>query len=178
MSVTGMNKIESVEGSSHHHTTDRHSLSEFAYGVITAMVVIAALVQEREDTWWQAFLIIVAGSAAVWIAHSYAEILGERLALRRRLVGRDFAEAMRRSWPIVSSGAIVALPTLLPAIGLTSVETSLTLSNLVGIAILAVGGYVAGMFTNERQTYRILLAAASAGVGVVVVAIEYIVHHL
>ncbi len=178
MSVTGMDKVESVEQPSQHRTVDRHWLSEFVYGVITAMVVIAALVQEREDTWWQAFLIIVAGSAAVWIAHSYSEIISERLVVRRRLVGSDFAKAMRQSWPIVTAGAIVAVPTLFPAIGLTSVETSLTACNVVGIIILALVGYLAGMVTKEKQSYRFFLAAASAGVGVIVVAIEFIVHHL
>ena len=178
MSVTEMKEVKGIDQPSQHRAVDSHTLSEFVYGIITGMVVIAALVQEREDTWWQAFLIIVSGAVAVWMAHAYAEIIGERLALRRRLTGSDFARAMRNSWPIITSGFVVAIPALLPGLGLMSVETSLTASNLVGIVILALVGYLAGTATKESQMYRILLAVGSAGVGVAVVAIEYIVHHL
>lgn len=161
-----------------HRVINRRRVSEFIYGIITAMVVIASLVQERQEAWWDAFLIIVAGAAAIWIAHSYAEVVGNRITAKRRLTWLDIGEALSESWPIVTSGFIVAAPLLLAGVGIITVSVSLTLCNILGIAILAVAGYLAGWLSNETFWYRMLLAAESAAIGAAVVAVEYIVHHI
>ena len=160
-----------------HGKIDGHRLTEFIYGTITALVAIAGLAESDTLGWWSAVTIIVVGAAAVWVAHAYSSIISHRLTLGRRLDGREMWEEMRTSWPIVTAGVIVASPLLLAGMGLISVGNALSVSNALGIVILALVGYLAGVVSKEPFARRLILAVGSAALGFAVVSIEFAVHH-
>ncbi len=162
---------------SEHAKINGHRLTEFIYGTITAMVTIAGLSESTDLGWWSALTIIVLGAAAVWVAHAYSTMISQRLTLGRRLHGLEMWEAMRTSWPIVTAGFLVASPLLLAGMGLTSVDNALTFSNILGIAILALVGYSAGLVSKEPLARRLVLAVGSAAIGFAVVMIEFAAHH-
>lgn len=81
------------------------------------------------------------------------------------------------SWHIVSAGALLALPMLPVALHLWPLGFALGVSGLVGVAILALAGIVAGIITQETWPRRVLLAVLSAGLGLAIVSIELLVHH-
>ena len=93
---------------------DAHRLSEFVYGTITGMVAINGI-DPSHSSWAEAAAIIIVGAAAIWIAHAYSILLGQRIGSGRRLAGSDFGYALWGSWPIVTAGVMLALPTLLAA---------------------------------------------------------------
>lgn len=156
---------------------DGHRLSEFVYGTVTGMVAVAGISGGDEASWSEAALVIVAGAAAIWVAHAYAVLMGKRVAVGHRLDARDLGEALRGSWPIVSAGVILAVPLLPVAAGLWSLDFALGASSLTGVLILALVGILAGVITHETWPRRILLAVLSAGLGLAVVAVELAVHH-
>ena len=159
-----------------HGKIDGHRLTEFIYGTITAMVAIAGLTESPDVGWWSAFTIIIAGAGAVWVAHAYSALISQRLTVGRRLNTHEMWEAMRTSWPIVTAGVLIASPLFLAGLGLTSSSNALTFSNILGIIVLAVVGYMAGNVSKEPLARRVMLAVGSAAIGFAVVSIELAAH--
>ncbi len=158
-------------------TINGHRLSEFIYGTVTALVAIAGISTETEASWSNAVAIIVIGAAAVWAAHAYSHAISRRIAGGYRLHSHEIWEILRGSWPIVTAGFLVAAPFLLVAIGLITMTTALDVASLLGLAILAIVGYVSGVVTGEPLPRRFLLAALSLGLGLVIVILEFVIHH-
>jgi hypothetical protein len=156
---------------------DGHRASEFIYGTVTGMVAVAGIDVGRGASWLGAAAIIIVGAAAIWIAHAYSTLLGRRIADGRRLEARDLGEALAGSWPIVVAGMVLAVPLIATALGAWSLDTALWASSFVGVAILALVGILAGVVTRETWLRRVLLAVGSAGLGLIVVAVEVAVHH-
>lgn len=154
-----------------------HRLSEFIYGVVTGLVTIAGLRGGHATDWLGAALTIVIGAAAIWVAHAYSILISKRMAAGRRLSGRDFAKTLSGSWPIVSAGTVLALPLLPVGLGLWPFDVGLWISNLTGIALLALAGFLAGVIGKEAWARCLLLATLSAALGVVIVAVEFIINH-
>lgn len=95
----------------------------------------------------------------------------------RRLDPLELAETLAGSWPIVVAGFILAIPSLLVGLGVWNLSIGLRISNLLGVVILALVGFLAGVISEETWLRRLLLALMSAGLGLVVVAVEFVVHH-
>lgn len=156
---------------------DGHRLSEFIYGTVTALVAIAGISTETEASWSNAVAIIVIGAAAVWASHAYSHAISQRIAGGHRLHGHEIWEILRGSWPIVIAGILVAAPFLLVAIGIITMPTALDVASLLGLAILAIVGYLSGVVTGEAVPRRFMLAALSLGLGLIVVMLEFAIHH-
>lgn len=154
-----------------------HKLSEFIYGTVTAMVAVAGVSEGHDTLWSDAMLIVVAGAFAIWLAHAYATLMGRRAASGKRNEWADLRKALTDSWPIVSAGVMVSLPLVLAGIGVLDLDAALWACSLVGLVILALVGILAGKMSQETWGYRLLMALLSAGLGVLIVAIEYYVRH-
>lgn len=139
------------------------------------MVAISGIDAER-SSWAEAAAIIILGATAIWTAHACSILLGRRIASGRRLAAGDLGHALLgrgRS----SSRVILAVPTLPAVANVWTLATALRVSGLVGLVILALVGVVAGVVTHETWARRLLLAAPSTGLGLVIVVFELIVHH-
>lgn len=156
---------------------DGHKLSEFIYGTIIGMVAVAGIDGGDGTSWLEAAAAIVAGAAAIWVAHAYAMLLSRRVVAGHRLAARDLGEALAGSWPIVTAGVILALPLLPAALGFWSLDYGLRAANVTGLVMLALMGVLAGVVTKETWPRRVLMAALSAGLGFAIVAVEFAVHH-
>lgn len=154
---------------------DGHRLAEFIYGTVTGMVAISGVGEGSGVDWEAAAAVIIVGALAIWVAHAYAILLSQRVVSGRRLRRLDVRETLAGSWPIVIAGIILALPLAPAAIGLWSVSLALTLGSVIGIALLALMGILAGTLARETWTRRLLMAVGSAGLGTVVVVVEYLV---
>ena len=156
---------------------DGHRLSEFIYGTVTALVAIAGISTDAEARWTNAVAIIVIGATAVWAAHAYSHAISQRIAGGRRLHGHEIWEILRGSWPIVTAGFLVVTPFLLVALGVLTMTAALDLASLLGLAILAIVGYLSGVATGEAIPRRLTLAALSLGLGLIIVILEFATHH-
>lgn len=156
---------------------DGHRLAEFVYGTVTGLVAITGIGSHPTGGPLEVAGIVIAGALAIWLAHGYSILLSKRITSGHRLTGAQIRHAFGGSWPIVIAGAVLATPILLSGLGLWSLETGVGASGWVGVAVLALVGVIAGAITRETWTRRILLALSTAGIGIAVVAVEYIVHH-
>jgi hypothetical protein len=173
MSV-GLDEAQAVPAG---RVVDGHRLSEFIYGTVTGMVAVTGISGGREAGWWEAAAIVLVGAIAVWLAHAYSVLIAERVATGHRLGARALRDALRGTLPIVSSGALLAIPILPSAAGMYSVTAALTISSTLGVVVLAFIGLLAGSVTRETWPRRLLLAFLSAGLGLVIVAVELAVRH-
>lgn len=172
-----MTTVSNHDKEAEHNSLDAERLSEFIYGTVTALIAVAAVRSESEVTWIDAAALIVVGAAAVWLAHGYSKMIARRIAARQYISRRDIGEILRGSWPIVTAGVIVAAPLLLSIIGLTSVANALQISNLVGVLTLALVGWMAGVASGDNLLHRLWLAVVSAALGLMVVSLEFLLHH-
>jgi hypothetical protein len=156
---------------------DEHKLSGFIYGTVTGMVAIAGLSGGHEVSWLEAALVIVVGAVVTWVAHAYSALFSKRVIAEHRLDSHELGETLVGSWPIVSAGGLLAIPLLPVAVGLWSLGFALWVASLTGVSILALVGILAGVVTKETWPRRVLLAVFSAGLGLAIVAVEFVVHH-
>jgi len=170
--VVGTNRNGAVSAS----RIDGHRLSEFIYGTVTGMVAVAGIDANPQLSWLSAASIIVVGAAAIWGAHAYSILLGRLVAEGRRLKARELLTVLEGSWPIVTAGAVLAAPLLLTAVGLVSLDAALRACSALGVLVLGVVGYLAGVATRETWPRRLVLGGLSAALGLGVVAVEFVVH--
>lgn len=156
---------------------DGHRLAEFVYGTVTGLVAIAGIGSHPEDSWAGTAGIVVAGAIAIWLAHGYSIMLSKRLTLGRRLSSQEIGQVFGGSWPIVIAGVVLAVPILLSGLGLWALDTAVSVSGWLGVVILALIGLLAGSITHETWPRRLLIAGVYAGLGLLVVAIEFVAHH-
>jgi len=163
--------------SSKGRSIDGHRLAEFVYGTVTGLVAITGIGAHPEGGWLGTAGIVIAGAIAIWLAHGYSIMLSKRLTLGRRLSSQEIGQVFGGSWPIVIAGAVLAVPILLSGFGLWALDTAVAVSGWLGVAILGIVGLLAGSITHETWPRRLLVAAVYAGLGLLVVTIEYIAHH-
>ena len=156
---------------------DGHRLAEFVYGTVTGLVAITGIGAHPEGGWADTAGIVVAGAIAIWLAHGYSIMLSKRLTLGRRLSSQEIAHVFRGSWPIVIAGVVLAVPMLFSGLGVWGLDTAVAISGWLGVAILALVGLLAGSLTHETWPYRLLIAGVYAGLGLLVVTIEFVAHH-
>lgn len=156
---------------------DGHKLSEFVYGTIAGMVATSGIGDSSAISWSQAASIIIVGAAAIWLAHTYSLILGHRIVSGQRVTGRDLGHFLAGSWPIVVAGFVLSTPLIGTAASAWPLSTALRYSGYVGLVILALVGFLAGMASKETWPRRLLLAAISTALGVAVIAVELLAHH-
>jgi hypothetical protein len=156
---------------------DGHRLTEFIYGTVTALVAVAGIDATHVSSWYSAALVVTAGGAAFWLAHAYSSLMSNRITSGHRIEGRNVAEALSGTWPIVTAAILVALPFLGSAVSLYGMGAALWAAKAVGVLILALVGFAAGAITRENWARRVLLVLISSGLGLLVVAVELAIHH-
>ncbi len=155
---------------------DGHRLTEFIYGTIIGLVAVAGI-DAAHANWLAGLAVVVVGGVAIWLAHAYSTLMSRRITSGHRITGSDVAAALTGSWPIVSAALLMAVPFLGVAFDLYSMQIALRLTAGVGVLILALVGFVAGVVTRETWPHRILLVVLATALGLLVVAVELAIHH-
>lgn len=157
---------------------DGERLAQFIYGTVTGLVALGGAGARGGDVQWRvAAGGVVLGTAAVWVAHSYSELLSHRVVIGRRLEFRELRAALRRSWPIVMAGLLLAAPFLPAGLGVVSGETAADVSRVLGVLVLGLIGLYAEQTGHHRWGRWLLHAGLSAGLGLAVVGLELLVYH-
>jgi hypothetical protein len=154
-------------------------VSEFVYGVTSAMIAIAGLIESSySESGWGAAAAVVSGAAAIWLAHSYADWLGEHVRAKGEHGFSGILLSLRASWPIVLAGFLLAAPAALSETGVWSVAVGLTLGNAIGIAMLFALGLTAARLSEANAIRTAGMTLLTVGIGMAIIAIEQAVHHL
>ncbi len=150
---------------------DAEWVTAASYGTI--LTIAALLVVDADDVasgWgWE---IIVGVGVATWVAHLYAELMGNRVRMRGRVQVHEVRTAMTDGFPILLAALIPAFALLMGRIGLVRPEQALWIGIVLAILqLVAIGAMVAKVSDDGSGTWRYAVAAAVLGVVVVVLVV-------
>src|SRR5262245_48038574 len=146
------------------------------YGTIVATAVIAGLSEDDEVSSRDILLGTIGTTVVFWIAHAYARILGERAERGEALSWAHSWAIARTEWPMVESGALIAVPPALAALGVWSRDFGASLAIWLGVAILFSSGFLLARREGMGLRGALIAAMISGLLGVIVVGLKTLVH--
>jgi hypothetical protein len=146
------------------------------YGTVLALAALAAGAAEHQGP--RVLVVLVAVTATViWIAHVYANGLGESIERGHRLSWWELSAVASREVPILLAAAAPTAALLLGAVGVVQPATAIWIAFGVGLAALAVQG---GRYARVEHFGPLATAAAvgaNLALGGVVVALKVLISH-
>jgi hypothetical protein len=147
------------------------------YGTILVMAVITALSHDDSVTSAQLIAGVLATTFVFWIAHVYAEVLGNRVEGGLGVPTlANVATAARGEWPLVEASLLPVLCLLLGVIGLVKTNTAVTIAICVGVAELFGYGILAGRRLNLSGVGVVLVGFVNGALGLLMVLLKVLVH--
>lgn len=154
---------------SNHRTAER--VAAAAYGTVLVLGALVLLDPGDVASGWGWELLTGVG-VATWLAHLYAEIVGDHVR-HTTVPGRaEVARAMADGLPILLAAVPPALALLLGRLDVVAPQTALLAAVATGgVQLVGVGVFV-GLVVASRERAALLLASLTAAVGAAVVVIE------
>jgi hypothetical protein len=152
------------------------SISGTVYGTIVVMGAITAGAEAAGEPWRLA-AIVSATVLVLWLAHVYADGLGESIGRGRRLDRAELLSVARRELaiPLAAVGPTTAL--LLGALGVFGESRAIWLALGVGLATLAVQGMRYARLEHLGRRGTAVSVSVSLALGLVIVALKALVAH-
>jgi hypothetical protein len=151
-------------------------LADYVYGTISTLIVVASVSFERHPEALTTSGLIVTGAVSIWLAHTLSRLVTKPAWRHLELTRRDIGKEMRGSWSILSAAVPSLFLFLLAGLRVFTVHEAFVLTNVVGVAALAVVG-IGTVGGRDRPIWRrILYIVALVAVGLVIVALEALVH--
>ncbi|MCS4276883.1 MULTISPECIES: hypothetical protein [Mycetocola] len=145
-------------------------ISAYVYG---NLLVLAALVSQHPDevAHGRAAVIVLATGFTTYLAHTFAESLGERVRYDAKPSREMVRHELRNALPIVSATTTPALLLAAAAWGWISAPLALGLAIAVTVVRMGFLGLVLGHLRNKKASLRSLLtgiglAVACAGIAI------------
>ena len=146
------------------------------YGAILVMAVIIAISHD-DSVGTAAILGAVAGTTLVfWLAHVYAEALGNRVSGGQERVFANVRAAALHEWPLVEAAVLPMLALLLGVIGLVQRDTAVSIAIGVGVVELFAWGIAAGRRAQLSLKATIGVGVANGALGLLMVGLKVLVH--
>ena len=145
------------------------------YGMLVISALLAAESGEH-DGYLDTFASAAIATGLYWLGHSYAELLGGRLASHERLTAEALRRALARDWPIVrGAGVPLAALAIAWAAGAAR-ETGVTVALCSGIAGLIAFELLAGVRARASGGELALDAGVGAALGIAIIALKIVLH--
>jgi hypothetical protein len=148
-------------------------------GAIYGLVSVAALMAAesgRHETYLDTAASAVVAALLYWLLHSYAFVLGRRLAGRTRLTPRALADAMVLAASVLCGAAVPIVAFLVAWLAGAAQETAVTIALWSAIASLLVFELVAGVRAHASRSELVLQATVGLALGVAVLALRSLLH--
>ena len=158
------------------HRTAAHRATEFVYGTIAVLIVIAGIDISGGRASAAPAIILVA-AIATWLAHAYAETLGLQLTTGRSTSRADIGRALMGSFPIVLAALPATAVSVGALLGFWSTRTSIVLANGLALLVLAAAGWFAARGAGDTRLQSLASALVSTSIGLAIVAMELLVHY-
>jgi hypothetical protein len=147
------------------------------YGTILVMAVITALSHDDSVTSGQLIAGVLATTFVFWIAHVYAEVLGNRVEGGSGVPSlANIATAARGEWPLVEASLLPVLSLLLGVVGLVKTDTAVTIAIGVGVVELFGYGILAGRRLELSPGATIVVGMINGFLGLLIVLLKVLVH--
>jgi hypothetical protein len=148
-------------------------------GAIYGMVAIGALLAAESglrDTYLETLASALIALALYWLAHAYADMLGQRLEQRAHLTAAGLGRTLLHDWAIMRGGAIPLLVLLACWVAGVSQETAVTVDLWVTAANLLAYELLAGLRARSRPAELLLEGCVGAAMGLGILALRVILH--
>lgn len=148
-------------------------------GAIYGMITIGALLAAESglhDNYAETIGSALIALAMYWLAHAYANLLGERLQTQERLSAATLMRNLLHDWAIVRGASPPLLALLLAWVVGANQETAVTAALWTTVGSLLVYELAAGLRARARPTELLLEAGVGAAMGFGVLALRVILH--
>jgi hypothetical protein len=146
-------------------------VSAAAYG--TVLIIASLLVVESHDivSGWGWELIVGVG-VATWLAHIYAEVLGNHVRNADALEPHELRKAMADGLPIPLAAVLPAVALVLGRFDVVATRQALWLAVILALLqLVGVGAYVGSISDQRSSSWRYAGGAAGFGMAVVVLLV-------
>ncbi|MFI9596615.1 hypothetical protein [Nonomuraea sp. NPDC052265] len=144
---------------------------ESVYGTILTAGVVSGLSHFISDA--DELLLTAIGTVIVfWIAHAFAEIVGDRSPDVRKAVRGAVTRSTGMLWGLVPLTVILGLAMT----GAMSLDASVYLEIAVSVVLLTVLGFFAAAPKTDRLWIRLLCGAGSGALGAVMILLKSLGH--
>jgi hypothetical protein len=145
-------------------------VSAACYGTVLVLSALP-LIDADEVASGLGWELVTGVGVATWVAHFYAEIVGDHLRHHAPTDRREIGRAMADGFPILLAALLPALTLLLGRVGVLDEPVALWLAVGVAIVQLVGVGVLVGRTVEDRgHPWR--YALFTAGVGVIVVVLK------
>jgi hypothetical protein len=155
----------------------RTTIAGTVYGTIVVLAVLAAGGSAFEQHLWQLIALVVTTVLVLWMAHVYADGLGESVRAGRRLDAQEFGSIARRELAVPLAAVAPTAMLALGAVGLLGHRTAFWLAFGVGVATLGVQGLRYAQVERIGRTGTFVAVALNLALGLVLVILEVLVSH-
>jgi hypothetical protein len=145
------------------------------YGIITIGALLAAE-SDRHETYPEAIGSATVALALYWLAHSYATLLGNRLADQRRLTPSALWHTILHDRAIARGAGIPLLALLIAWASGATQTTAITAALWTSIASLVVFEILAGVRAQAKLAELVLEGCVGATMGLAIFALKIILH--
>jgi hypothetical protein len=151
-------------------------VSAASYGTVLTLVSLAAIDPEAVDSGlgWE---IVTGVGVATWLAHLYAEVVGDHIRYDAPLDRQEMAEAAVDGIPIVVAAVLPAVMLLLGRLDVLDDRVALWAAVAVALAQLVGLGAFVGHATSAHRTAAWSYAAATGAIGLAVVILKLLLGH-
>jgi VIT1/CCC1 family predicted Fe2+/Mn2+ transporter len=151
-------------------------VSAASYGTVLVLVSFAAIDVDAVDSGlgWE---LVTGVGVATWVAHLYAEVVGDHLRYDAPLDRREIAAAAIDGIPIIVAAVLPAVVLLLGRLGILDSRVALWTAVAVAIAQLVALGAFVGHATARNGRASWAYAAVTGAIGVAVVALKLALGH-
>jgi hypothetical protein len=148
-------------------------------GAIYGMIAIGALLAAESglrDTYLETLASALIALALYWLAHAYADMLGQRVEQRAHLDAATLGRALLHDWTIMRGGAIPLLVLLACWAAGASQETAVTVDLWVTAGNLLTYELLAGLRARSRPAELLLEGCVGAAMGIGILALRVVLH--
>ena len=152
-------------------------LSAACYGTVLVLVALP-LIDADEVSSGLGWELVTGVGVATWVAHLYAELVGDHLRHGTPLDRDEITKAMLDGLPILLAAVLPACMLLLGRMDLVEPRVALWASVAVAILqLVGVGAFVGASVSARRRASVWAYAGATAAVGIAVVTLKLALGH-
>jgi hypothetical protein len=155
----------------------RETIAGTVYGTILVLSVLTAGAQLYQNDLWRLSVIEGVTVSVFFVAHVYANGLGESLQKGHRLTARELTTIAKRESSMLFAAVVPIAIIILGAVGLFDGSTALWLALGAGIAALTVQGVRYARLERLGLTGTIVTIAVNLALGLVIVGLKVAVAH-
>lgn len=152
---------------SRHSPTSRDDaaarISAYVYGNLLILAALFTLTPDKASE-WHGVLVIFATGFTTFLAHIFADMLGERVRHDAHPSWASLKHELRNAMPIVSSASIPAVLLILSVLGLINGSVALIAADILVLGRIAFLGTMMNHVRREKASLRSVLS----GVGLAV----------